>query len=44
MARPLRIEYSEAVYHLASRGNARNDIRRDDYDRVDFLPEILWAC
>ena len=24
MAKPLRIEYSEAVYHVTSRGNARN--------------------
>lgn len=30
MARPLRIEYPGAVYHLKTRGNARNDIYRDD--------------
>ncbi|HAZ31035.1 TPA: transposase, partial [Candidatus Acetothermia bacterium] len=26
MARPLRIEYEGAVYHIISRGNARQDI------------------
>jgi hypothetical protein len=33
MARPLPIEYPEAVYHLTSRGNVRNDTYRDDQDR-----------
>ncbi len=40
MARPLRIEYPGAVYHLTSRGNARQDIFLDDEDRTRFL-EIL---
>ncbi len=26
MARPLRIEFSGALYHVTSRGNARQDI------------------
>ena len=26
MARPLRVEYPGAVYHITSRGNARQDI------------------
>jgi hypothetical protein len=33
MARPLRIEFAGAVYHVTSRGNARQDIVRDDLDR-----------
>ncbi|MEW6687782.1 MAG: transposase [Pseudomonadota bacterium] len=36
MARPLRIEYPGAVYHITSRGNARGDIFRDDADREIF--------
>jgi len=51
MARPLRIEYPGAVYHITSRGNARQDIFVDDADRAAFL-EILakavdrfnWLC
>ena len=37
MARPLRIEYPGALYHLTSRGNAREDIFRVDADREEFL-------
>ena len=37
MARPLRIEYSGAFYHVTSRGNARTDIFFDDADRETFL-------
>jgi REP element-mobilizing transposase RayT len=37
MARPLRIEYPGAVYHVTSRGNARNRIFSDDQDRETFL-------
>ncbi len=51
MARPLRIEYPGAVYHITSRGNARQDIFIADEDRERFL-EILastvrrynWLC
>lgn len=51
MSRPLRIEYPGAVYHLTSRGNAREKIFLDDIDRQLFL-EILetvinkynWLC
>ncbi|MCJ7806840.1 MAG: transposase, partial [Clostridia bacterium] len=42
MARPLRIEYPGAVYHLTARGNARNDIYRDQQDRNNYL-DILTA-
>ncbi len=37
MARPLRIEYEGAVYHVAVRGNARQAILRDDADREHFV-------
>ncbi len=40
MARQWRIEYEGAIYHVLSRGNARNDIFTDDEDRILFL-EIL---
>jgi REP element-mobilizing transposase RayT len=40
MARPLRIQYPGAVYHVTSRGNERKEIFRDDKDRQTFL-EIL---
>jgi len=51
MARPLRIEYPGAVYHITARGNAREPIFKDDEDRRGFL-EILgkvvarynWRC
>jgi putative transposase len=37
MARPMRIEFPGAVYHVTSRGNAREPIFIDDSDREDFL-------
>ncbi len=37
MARPLRIEYPGALYHVTSRGNAKQKIFRNDRDRKDFL-------
>lgn len=51
MARPLRIEFSGALYHITARGNARQDIYLTDDDREQFL-EILqrvkdrhqWQC
>ena len=51
MARPLRIEYPGAVYHVTSRGNARNMIFNDDHDRSKFLKvfgtvlqNLRWLC
>ncbi len=51
MVRPLRIEFPGAVYHLTSRGNARNNIYLDDYDRQRFLKILAnvidrynWLC
>lgn len=43
MARPLRIEYDGALYHITSRGNERNPIYKDegDYDKfLDILSEL----
>ena len=37
MARPLRIEFPGAVYHLTSRGDRQEKIFRDDEDRRSFL-------
>lgn len=37
MARPLRIQYPGAVYHVTARGNERKSIVRDDKDRFLFL-------
>ncbi len=41
MARPLRIEYDGALYHVTSRGNERKTIFKDDGDRESFLT-TLW--
>ena len=37
MARPLRIQYPGAFYHVTSRGNERKDIFRNTTDRLKFL-------
>lgn len=37
MARPLRIEFEGAIYHLLARGNARQRIFHDELDRERFL-------
>jgi REP element-mobilizing transposase RayT len=44
MARPLRIEFSGALYHVTSRGNARQDIYEDDQDREVFLEYLSHTC
>ena len=40
MARPLRIQYADALYHVTCRGNERRTIFRDDHDKNVFL-ELL---
>jgi putative transposase len=40
MARPLRLEFEGAIYHITARGNRRERIFASDADRVCFL-EIL---
>jgi REP element-mobilizing transposase RayT len=37
MARPLRIEYPDAIYHVTARGIERRDIVADDRDRNKWL-------
>ena len=51
MSRQLRIEYPGAVYHVTSRGNARNPIFADDEDRETWLAVLghvveryQWLC
>jgi len=51
MARPLRIEFPGAIYHITSRGNARLPVFEDDHDRKLFLgilEEVVirynWLC
>ena len=43
MARPLRVEYAGAVYHVMARGNERRAIYRDDRDRQRFLETVVEA-
>jgi len=43
MARPLRIEYAGALYHITARGNARQDIFFDEVDRLEFLSILSTA-
>lgn len=37
MTRPLRIQYTDAVYHVTCRGNEKQNIYRDDSDRSRFV-------
>jgi REP element-mobilizing transposase RayT len=51
MARPLRLEFAGALYHVTTRGNARQKIYLDEQDRVLYL-DLLgkeieqqgWVC
>lgn len=44
MSRPLRIEYAGALYHVTSRGNAKEPIYLDDGDYKLFLKVLAKAC
>lgn len=51
MARPLRIEYAGALYHVTSRRDRQEAIFEDDQDRTAFLNvlgEVIsrfrWRC
>lgn len=51
MARPLRIEFAGALYHVTARGNAREAIYSDTTDRQQFLMVLQntvhrydWYC
>ena len=44
MARPLRLEFAGALYHVTSRGDRREDIYLDDGDRQDWLAVLAHVC
>ena len=44
MARPLRLEYAGALYHVTSRGDRREDIFFDDDDREAWLALFARVC
>ena len=44
MPRALRIEYPGAVYHVMNRGDRREPIFQDDFDRRCFLKTLTEAC
>ena len=44
MARPIRVEFAGAVYHVMARGNERREIYRDDEDRRRFLETVGEAA
>ena len=51
MARPLRLEFAGALYHLTARGNAQQPIFLDDTDRQQFIRLLSreirqqhWRC
>jgi REP element-mobilizing transposase RayT len=43
MARPLRIQYPNAGYHVICPGNERQDIFKDDEDRKRFLQVLIQS-
>jgi putative transposase len=43
MARPLRIQYPGAYYHVTCRGNERRNIFRGDLDRKSFLERLALS-
>ncbi len=51
MSRPIRIEFPNALYHVTARGDRREDIFEDDFDRQTFLAtleqvitQFNWTC
>jgi putative transposase len=44
MARPLRIEFDGAFYHVTSRGNTRGIIYFEDDDFQMFLDILTQVC
>ena len=41
MARPLRIAFAGATYHVMARGNQGQKICLDDHDREMWLPTLV---
>jgi REP element-mobilizing transposase RayT/DNA-binding CsgD family transcriptional regulator len=44
MARPLRLEFAGALYHVTSRGNRQESIYESDKDRENFLSILAEVC
>ena len=44
MSRPLRLELAGGLYHVTSRGDRREDIYRDEADRVAWLTILGQTC
>jgi REP element-mobilizing transposase RayT len=44
MARPLRLEFAGALYHVTSRGDRRENIYEIDHDRQAFLSVLADVC
>ena len=44
MARPLRVEFEGACYHVTARGNERREMFRSDADRLEFLKTLGEAA
>ena len=44
MARKLRLEYPDAIYHVMNRGDRREPIFIDDADRARFIETLREAC
>lgn len=44
MSRPLRIESTDALFHVTSRGDRREDIYLDDTDRSAWLDVLAQVC
>lgn len=44
MARPLRLEFPGALYHITSRGDGREDIYLSDDDRNAWLAVLGQVC
>lgn len=44
MARPLRLEFAGALYHVTARGDRREAIYEDDTDRYVFLSVLEDVC
>ena len=44
MPRKLRVEYPDAMYHVMSRGDRRENIFLDDVDRQDFIKTLAESC
>lgn len=44
MARPLRIEFAGALYHVTSRGDRREDIYLDEHDRETWMEVVSEVC